>query len=79
MAADTPFGWCGMESSNNRITYTPHPGDTAGAEADVLARVFRFVLFKSSASKGDRSLNSGPDDAKGRSHDNSRITSILPQ
>ena len=34
--------------SNPRITYTPRPDITPEAELNVLASVYRFILFESS-------------------------------
>jgi hypothetical protein len=61
-----------------RITYTSHLGSTTRTELDALSRVFRFVLFESSARKRDRIPNSGPQDTRGELEIGSRIKPILP-
>jgi hypothetical protein len=51
--------------SSSHITYTPHPNATPETELSALAAVYRFILFKSSASK-EAAHPGGPEMARMR-------------
>ncbi len=57
-----------MAQLKARVTYSVRPGATPDAELSALSAVYKFILR--CASKRDRSLTSGPNDAmKGSRHD----------
>ncbi len=51
-----------------RIAYTPRPDATPEGELNVLADVYRYILFESSARK-EAAHPGGPDDAERRSNE----------
>ncbi len=61
---------------STRIVYTPHPDATPETEASVLASVYRFLLSRQV--KKEAAHPGGPDDAKERFNNDSRLKAIVP-
>ena len=43
-----------MKSSITHVIYTPRPNTSAEAEVDMLAAIYKFILFDSQAKRGDQ-------------------------
>ena len=63
--------------SNPRLIYTPHQDATPEDELNVLADVYRFILFENSTRK-EATRTGGPDDAE-RSLNEIRAKDIIPK